>query len=55
MNSDELIRRLNVMLNDNRLSDDQKAELESAIRHIQKQDDEILDLKEDITDWGDSK
>jgi len=53
MNSDDIIRRLNRMVNDPKLSPKLRNEIAEAIRHIKKQDDEMLELKEDITDWGD--
>ena len=50
MNSDDVIRRLKRMATDPNFSAAQRDELEYVIRHIQHQDREISELREDITE-----
>jgi len=49
MNSDAVIKRLKMMATDQRLTPEQRKELEYVINHIQHQDREINELREDIT------
>ena len=50
MNSYEILKLLNRMLNDRNIEMKWREVIRTAIRHIEFQDGEILDLREDITD-----
>lgn len=50
MNSDAILRQLNRLANDRQLTQQQRNIIHATIQHIRKQDDEMLTLKEDITD-----
>ena len=50
MNSTEILRQLNRLVNDRQVPRSVRKVIEQATRHIILQDDEMLNLKEDITD-----
>jgi hypothetical protein len=49
MNSDDIIRRLNRLLNDKQLAGRTRAEVWQIIRHVKKQDEEMAKLRNDVT------
>lgn len=61
MNSDQIYRDLNRMINDPKLDHRHRAKLRQVVQHIHLLQGEILELKDDITDvkfeneLGDSK
>ena len=50
MNSYEILKNLRRLVNDRGLSTRQREVARTAIQHIEKQDGEIQELREDITD-----
>jgi hypothetical protein len=50
MNSDNIYRLLNRMLNDQLMPHRHRRDLQTVVQHIRHQDREISELKEDITD-----
>jgi len=49
MNSYEILKQLNQLHSHKGLSDEQRRSIRTAIRHIEGQDGEIAELREDIT------
>jgi hypothetical protein len=52
MNSDAILRELNRLANDKRLSPRMRSVIEQAMQHIRLQDQENHGLKDDITDMN---
>jgi len=50
MNSHEILKRLNMMVNDRRIPSRTRQELRQVIVHIKLQGEELQTLKDDITD-----
>jgi hypothetical protein len=50
MNSYEILKNLRRLVNDKSLGTRQREIARMATQHIEKQDNEILELREDITD-----
>lgn len=50
MNSYEILKNLRRLENDRAIPHRQREIIRLAIQHIEKQDDEIIELREDITD-----
>jgi hypothetical protein len=50
MNSYEILKNLRRLLNDRKIDQRSREIIQTAVNHIVLQDDEILELREDITD-----
>lgn len=51
MNSDAILRELNRLANDNTLTSRQRSIITQAMAHIRKQDDDVSEIRDDISKW----
>lgn len=53
MNSDNILRNLNRLVNDQTLTHNQRNIASLAMQHIRRQDDDIAKIREDVSHWRD--